>query len=104
MHHQRNRLLLLLVLVSVVTAVACSPAFAHGQRSKHEPVPEWTNAGKLPSAAPTSGEPDVGQGPKPSRGSGCVPVTQPPSERHGPAAPWFRWILRVWMSSFMGAR
>jgi hypothetical protein len=102
MFSRRNRLLLLLVLVSVVTAAAWSPASAHGVRSGSPSEPQWTQVGKQPLVGPTSGEPDVGQGPK--RGSRCVPVTQPPSETPGTGQPWFRWILRVWMSSYFGAR
>ncbi len=99
----RHRLLLLLVLVSVVTAVAWSPVLAHGAKSK-SPAPEWTSAGKQPLMGPTSGEPDVGQGPKPSKTSHCMPVTQPASGPQGASQSWFRWILRIWISTTYGAR
>jgi hypothetical protein len=99
----RNRLLILLVLVSVVTAAAWSPAYA--RKAKSSTPPSWTTVGShRPSFGPTSGEPDVGQGPKPSKGTGCVPITQPPTDVPDPTTSLPRWYLRIWISTLLGAR
>jgi|WetSurMetagenome_2_1015567.scaffolds.fasta_scaffold211783_2 hypothetical protein len=103
MHSVRNRLLLMALLI-VVTAAAWSPAHARGVKSNVTSGSEWTTVEKQPIVGPTSGEPDVGQGPKPSKSSSCVPSTQPPSVKHDLNLAWLQWALRIWMSTTFGAR
>jgi hypothetical protein len=102
---ERSRLLLLLVLLSVVAAAGWTTALADGKTAPST-VSSWTRAAK-PPAVPTSGEPDVGQTPRPKSTTGAL--SHAPSEVGGgsqdpPADAWFRWIVRTWKMRYFGAR
>jgi hypothetical protein len=102
---ERSRLLLLLVLLSVVTAAGWTYAFADG-RTGPSPGCSCSSVAK-PPAAPTSGEPDVGQTPRPAPTTGALTPAQrgEGGDPQGPpAAAWFRWIIRMWKLRYPGAR
>ncbi len=100
----RNRLLFLLVLITVIVAVPWSTALAHGGKHSVASGPSYVST-ERPRIGPMSGEPDVGQGPK---RTGCVqaPGLEPPQEvpQGAPIEVWLQWIIRNWMLSWMGAR
>lgn len=101
MHIVRSRLLILLVLVSVASAVVCSTARAGKAASAPTAVASSLGAAK-PGVTPASGEPDVGLVPKPvtpgrmilSRPEGAFAISWP--ER-------LRLVLRMWMMRYLGA-
>ncbi len=103
MHSVRNRLLFLLVLISVIAAVPWSSALAHGGKRSVASAPSYVSVDR-PRMGPTSGEPDVGQGPK---RTGCTqaPGFEPPSDvpRGAPIEVWL-WIVRNWMTRWVGGR
>jgi hypothetical protein len=100
-----SRLLLLLVLVSVVAAAGWSTGHADGVKG----TPTFISAslsGMKPGAAPASGEPDVGQTPHSATKGAMshVPQGWNGGEREGPDHSRFRWIFRMWMARYLGAR
>ncbi len=101
----RNRLLLLLVLLSVVAAAGWSTAFADGRAATPSAASSLASVSK-PPAAPTSGEPDVGQTPHPLAQGSMSPVPRGKgAHTGGPATdPWLRWIFRMWANRYLGAR
>ena len=106
MSSERNRLLLLLVLLSVVSTAGWTTALAGG---KTGPPPVFSSLSSVskPPLVPTSGEPDVGQTPKPTLTTGGLfqaPRDEGGSPQGSPAAVWFRWIVRMWSIRFLGAR
>ncbi len=96
----RNRLLFLLVLISAIAALSWSSALAHGARYPIASGPTYVSAGHQ-RLGPTSGEPDVGQGPKRTGGI-RAPVLEPPLG--SPVDVWLHWIVRNWMMRWLGAR
>jgi len=104
---ERSRLLILLVLVSVVATAGWSTALAREKTAALVGGPSWTSVSR-PLAAPTSGEPDVGQTPHPAptkNGSALDPGTGGQAGPWGTGSePWFRWILRMWTMRYLGAR
>ena len=105
MHIIGSRLLLLLVLASVVAAAGWSTAHAVGVTGTPI-VASSSLSGSKPGAVPTSGEPDVGQTPHSATQGALIHVPQGRTggEREGPAYSWFRWIFRMWMVRYLGAR
>jgi len=103
MFSDRSRLLFLLVLVSVAAAAIWTTALADGVKFGGPNAAAWTSPSK-PLATPTSGEPDVGQGPRPTPAhSRLRPVVHAPWTGLLPE-PWYRWIVRTWMVQVPGAR
>lgn len=100
----RNRLLFLLVLISVIAAVPWSTALARGGKHSSATAPVVLRT-ERPHIGPMSGEPDVGQGPK---RTGCTqaPGLEPPVQvpQGAPIEVWLQWIVRDWMVRWMGAR
>jgi hypothetical protein len=101
---RRSRLLFLLVLLSVVATVGWKSAFAGGDSG---PTTVSLSPGAKPPAAPTSGEPDVGQTPRPNPTQGVL--TQAPHDvdeipQDVPADVWVRWICRMLEMQFLGGR
>ena len=108
MRSERSRLLILLVLVSVVATAGWSTALAREHSTAAPGVGlGWASVSK-PIAAPTSGEPDVGQTPHPNttkNGSALYPEPGGRGASWGDRAePWFRWIVRTWTMRCLGAR
>jgi hypothetical protein len=106
MHLNRSGLWLLLVLVSVVTTATWATALAGG--ATDPPTVATTCLGvSKPVAAPTTGEPDVGQTPRSTKPTGAM-LHGPPVwsgwDPGNPAASWFRWIVRFWMMRYLGPR
>jgi hypothetical protein len=105
MPSERSRLLLLLVLLSVVAAAGWTTAFADGKTGLRTAALS-PNVSK-PPAVPTSGEPDVGQTPRPTPTKGALsPVPRGGSgiPQGPPAGAWFHWIFRMWKMRYLGAR
>ena len=102
----RSRLLILLILVSVVTAATWTMALASGTTGPITVAPAWLSTSK-PGATPTSGEPDVGQTPRPLPSGGSM-LHNPLGKRDPGSArqpdPWFDWIFRLWIVRHLGAR
>jgi hypothetical protein len=106
MHVDRSRLLFLLILVSVVTAATWTMALASGTTGRATVASAWLSASK-PGATPTSGEPDVGQTPRPQTWGGSMSHAPRGERDRKPgrqADPWFDWIIRMWITSHLGAR
>ena len=105
MPNRSRRLLFLLVLFSVALAASWTTAHARGGAPSSTVSPP-TLSGSHTGAHPASGEPDVGQTPRVSPTKGhASPVPGGGYELPGqPGAPWFIWIFRMWMFSFIGAR
>jgi len=106
MHMDRSRLLILLVLVSVVAAGSWTTSVAHGKAGSRVDISSPVIVPK-PRAAPTSGEPDVGQTPHNASHTGVGCPGLQPGEREKPRRPanlWFYWVSRMWMMRFVGAR
>jgi hypothetical protein len=102
----RSRLLLLLVLLPVVATAGWSTALAGGKTDSPSVFSSLASVSK-PPAAPTSGEPDVGQTPRPTTTKGALSPAQRGEGRtsQGPGSDaWFRWIFRMWTIRFLGAR
>ena len=103
---ERSRLLLLLVLLSVVATAGWTSARASGKTDSPSVFSSLACVSK-PPAAPTSGEPDVGQTPRPSITKGALlpaPRGAGGSSQGSPADVWFRWIFRMWTIRYLGAR
>ena len=106
MHMDRSRLLILLVLVSVVAAGSWTTSVAHGKAGSRVDISSPVIVPK-PRAAPTSGEPDVGQTPHNVSHSGAGSPDLQRDEGETPRQPsnlWFYWTIRMWMMRFSGAR
>ena len=106
MPSERSRLLVLLVLLSVVATAGWTTALAGG-RTDPPTVSSLCSSVSKPPLAPTSGEPDVGQTPRPTPTTGSMsPV--PRGEGGNPqgtrADTWFRWIIRMLTMRYLGAR
>ena len=104
MHVERGRLLILVALLSVVCAASWSTSLASGTLSS-DASSTWSQL--KPHAAPTSGEPDVGQTPHPDTQTGL----QSPGSRGGEGGSsrhrtdnWFSWAYRILMMRLFGAR
>ena len=98
MPSERKRLLLLLVLLSVVATAGWKTALASGRTGPSTVVSSLASVSK-PPAVPTSGEPDVGQSPRPTLTKGAsspAPRGEGGGSQGSPADPWFRWIFRMW--------
>jgi hypothetical protein len=103
---ERGRLLLLLVLLSVVAAAGWSTALASGKTGSSSVVSSPAHMSK-PPAAPNSGEPDVGQTPRPVVTHGAltpIPRGNGGSSQGSPVDLWFRWIFRMWAIRYLGVR
>jgi hypothetical protein len=107
MHVKHSRLLILLVLVPVVSVAFVSVGHASLSTGNVQfPDLTWTPQTR-PDVTPTSGEPDVGQTPRPVSHAS---VRSPGSRREGESSPrvrtdfWFHWIVRTWMVRWFGAR
>ncbi len=100
-----NRLLILLVLVSVVAAASWSTVFADRATGPPTVAPASVALSK-PAVVPTSGEPDVGQTPHPVSHAG---VGRPGPRGDGEQSPrqpvrtWLDWIIRTWMMRYFGS-
>jgi len=106
MPSERSRLLVLLVLLSVVATAGWTTALAGGKTGP--PTVSSPSVGvSRPPLAPTSGEPDVGQTPRPTTTTGSMSPA-PRGEGGNPqgtrADAWFRWIFRMWTMRYLGAR
>jgi hypothetical protein len=102
---ERSRLLFLLVLLSVVATAGWTTARADGKTGSAS-VSSFASVSK-PPAAPASGEPDVGQTPRPSITKGALlpaPRGDGGSSQGSPADRWLRWIFRMWTIRYLGAR
>ena len=102
----RNRLLILMILVSAVAAVTWTTALASGTTDGTNVASAWWSASK-PGATPTSGEPDVGQTPRPHTSGGSMlhnPEVKRDVRPERQADPWFFWIIRTWIMRHPGAR
>jgi hypothetical protein len=100
---ERGRLLLLLVLLSVVAAAGWTTALASGKAVSSTVVSSLASVSK-PPAAPTSGEPDVGQTPRsePTHGASSPdPRGEGGHSQGSPADLWFRWIFRMWAIRYL---
>ena len=99
MHSSRNRLLLLLVILSVVAFVATS---AQAALSRGYTTGSVSYSVDRPTIAPTSGEPDVPQNGK------VVPPTMAnyrASKGAGlPLSQWLRLTGRIWMVRYLGVK
>ena len=95
---ERKRLLLLLVLLSVVATAGWKTALA-SERTGSSTV-HWSLASVSKSpVVPTSGEPDVGQTPRPTLTKGSLlpgPHSEGGVSPGSPVGTWFRWIFRTW--------
>jgi hypothetical protein len=106
MFPERNRFLLLLVLLAMVATAGWTTALAGG---KADSAPASSSLASLskPPVVPTSGEPDVGQTPHPTTTTGSV-VHDPRGEaghlKGSSGEIWFRWTLWTWAMRFFGAR
>ena len=103
---ERSRLLLLLVLLSVVATAGWTTALASGKTDSPSVFSSLASVSK-PPAVPTSGEPDVGQTPRPTLTKGSMSPAPHGESGHskGPHADaWFRWIFRMWAIRYLGAR
>ena len=103
---ERSRLLVLLVLLSVVATAGWATALASGKTGSSTVSSSLASVSK-PPAAPASGEPDVGQTPRPSITKGALlpaPRGDGGSSQGSPADRWFRWIFRMWTIRYLGAR
>jgi hypothetical protein len=102
---ERSRLLVLLVLLSVVATAGWSTALAGGRTDTPSVTSSSLGVSKLP-VSPTSGEPDVGQTPKPTPSTGSMRPA-PRGEAWDPlgirTGTWFRWIVRMWTTRYLGA-
>jgi hypothetical protein len=106
MPSERNRLLVLLVLLSVVATAGWTTALAGG-RTGSIPVSSPSLRVSRPPLAPTSGEPDVGQTPHPTSTTGWMSSSPRGEGGNSPGTRtdvWFRWIVRIWKTWLMGAR
>ena len=106
MFSERSRLLILLVLLSVVATAGWTTARAGAKTGSLTVFSSLASVSK-PPAVPTSGEPDVGQTPRPSVTNGALlpaPRGEGGSSRGSPADLWFRWIFRMWTIRYLGAR
>jgi hypothetical protein len=103
---ERKRLLLLLVLLSVVATAGWKTALASGKTVPSTVHPTFASVAKSP-VVPTSGEPDVGQTPRPTLTKGSL-FPAPRGEGGGSQPPsadsWFRWIFRTWTMRDLGSR
>ena len=106
MPSERSRLLVLLVLLLVVATAGWTTALAGG-RTDASTVSSPCLSVSRPPLAPTSGEPDVGQTPRPTPTTGSMSPA-PRGEGGIPqgtrADTGFRWIFRIWMMRYLGAR
>jgi hypothetical protein len=103
---ERNRLLLLLTLLTVVATAGWTTALASGKTGSRAVSSSLVSLPK-PPAVPASGEPDVGQTPRTIFTQGSVsPVGHGEGgSSHGPGgAAWFRWFFRMWTIRYLGAR
>ena len=103
---ERIRILLLLVLLSVVATAGWTTAFASGKTGSSTVLSSLARVSR-PPAAPTSGEPDVGQTPRTWITKGALssaPLGEGGSSRGSAADLWFRWIFRMWTIRYPGAR
>jgi hypothetical protein len=93
----RNRLLLLLVLLLAVATAGWKTALASEETGSA--ASSSLESVSRPPVAPTSGEPDVGQTPRPTITKGAL-LPVPPIEGEGTQDdPWVRWIfgtLAIW--------
>ncbi len=104
----RGRLLLLLVLLPLVGAALCWTSARAAGVSGSSPATTATLSTQKPGATPAdSGEPDVGQTPKPLTPTGAISPA-PDQQLTGPRGPaygfWIRWIAWVWMVRYLGIR
>ncbi len=102
---ERSRLLLLLVLLSVVATAGWTSAHASGKTGSSTVFSSLASVSK-PPATPASGEPDVGQTPRPSMTNGLLsPAPHEGGRSQSPQTDVrFRWILRMWAIRYLGAR
>jgi len=103
---ERSRLLLLLVLLSVVATAGWTTALAGGKMGLPSVFSSLASVSK-PPAAPASGEPDVGQTPRPTTTKGALSpaLRGDGGGSQGPRSDaWFRWIFRMWTIRYLGAR
>ena len=103
---QRGRLLLLLVLLSVVATAGWTTALA-GEKTAPPTVSTSVMSVPKPPAAPTSGEPDVGQTPHPTLthgGSLKAPRGEGAPSMGSGTDWWLRWIFSMWAIRYQGAR
>ncbi len=103
----RGRLLILLVLLPLVGAALCWTSARAGEVSGSSPATA-TLSTQRPGATPAdSGEPDVGQTPKPLTPTGALGPA-PDQQLTGPQGLaygfWIRWITWVWMVWYLGIR
>jgi hypothetical protein len=103
---ERNRLLLLLVLLLGFATAGWTTARAGGKTGS-TPVLSASVTVAKPPAAPTSGEPDVGQTPRPTVTKGWMSPAPRGEGGHsqGHATDlWFGWIFRMRAIWYLGAR
>jgi hypothetical protein len=103
---ERSRLLFLLVLLSLVAA-GWTTALASGKAGSSAVSSSLLASMAKPPAVPASGEPDVGQTPRPSITKGAslaAPQGEGGGLRGSPADLRFRWIFRMWTIRYLGAR
>jgi hypothetical protein len=104
---ERSRLLLLLVLLLVVATAGWTTARADGKTGLPTVLSSSPASVSKPPAVPTSGEPDVGQTPRPLVTKDALlpaPRGEGGSSQGSPADLWFRWICRMWTIRYLGAR
>jgi hypothetical protein len=103
---ERSRVLFLLILLSVVAAAGWSTALASGKAGPST-VSSSLASLERPPAVPASGEPDVGQTPRPEITRGAL-LPGPRGEAGGSqgshADRWIRWVFRMWTIRYLGAR
>ena len=101
---ERNRLLILLVLLAVVATAGWTTALASGKTGSSTVSSSLASMVKLP-AVPNSGEPDVGQNPMSRKGAlSPIPRGEGDSSQSSPADLWLRWIFKMWTIRYLGAR
>ena len=102
----RSRLLILMILVPAVVAVTWTTALASGTTDGTNVASVWLSASK-PGATPTSGEPDVGQTPRPHTSGGSMkanPQVKRDARPERQTDPWFYGVFRMWITRHLGAR
>jgi hypothetical protein len=106
MRIQHGKLLIPLILLVAATCCAWTTAHARLPGSSGSVLTASVGASK-PGAQPCSGEPDVGQTKLPTHGS-LLPMATDASAGSGARirsfGDWLRWIGRVWMARYLGAR
>ena len=103
---ERSRLLILLVLLAVAATAGWTTALA-GEKTGSSTASSSFERVSKPPAAPASGEPDVGQTPRPSTTKGALSPAQwgnGGSSQGSSADRWLCWIFRMWTIRYLGAR